>query len=73
MANCKICGKPVRSAHVFRAGCLETVTARFASEICDDYCRYAREIADQDPLEQQCESCPVTRLRNLGRDEYESG
>ena len=67
MANCKICGQPVRSAHVFHAGCWETVTSRIASEICDDYCRYAREIEDQDLLEQQCESCPVTRLLNLGR------
>ena len=71
--NCKICGQPVRSGNVFHPACWETVTARLASEICDDYCRYAREIADQDLLEQQCESCPVTRLRNLGRDEYESG
>lgn len=67
MANCKICGQPVRRGNVFHPACWETVTARLASEICDDYCRYAREIADQDLLEQQCESCPVTRLRNLGR------
>ena len=59
MANCKICGQPVRSGNVFHPACWETSTARIASEICDDYCRYAREIGDQDLLDQQCERCPV--------------
>ena len=43
MANCKICGKPVRSANVFHPGCWETVTHRMAETFCDEYCRFPRE------------------------------
>ena len=65
--NCKICGQPVRSGSVFHPACWETVTARLASEICDDYCRYAREIEDADSLQElHCDSCPLIRVLNLG-------
>lgn len=67
MANCKICGKPVRTANVFHAGCWETVSQRMAEEFCDEYCRFPREAEDEDSLQElHCDSCPLIRVPNLG-------
>ena len=60
MANCKFCGRPVRSATVFHAPCWENV-------FCDEYCRWPRECQDEDSLQDlHCSGCAMDRLVNLG-------
>ena len=67
MANCKICGRPVRCAPVFHASCWETAAGKTLSEFCDDYCRWPREIQDEESLQElHCDNCALVRLVNLG-------
>lgn len=66
MANCKICGKPVRCANVFHSACWETATGKVAEKFCDNYCRFPREIKDEDALQEHCDDCALARLLNLG-------
>ena len=67
MANCKICGKPVRSAKVIHSACWETAAHRVVETMCDDYCRWPREIQDKESLEElHCNDCALLRLINLG-------
>lgn len=67
MANCKICGQPVRVANVFHSACWETQAEKMAGEFCDNYCRFPREVKDEESLhELHCDSCALVRLLNLG-------
>lgn len=56
MANCKICGKPVRAARVFHSACWEKAAEEMAQAFCDEYCRWPREAGSQEELEQHCDS-----------------
>lgn len=40
---------------------LEKLTEKF----CDKYCKFAREIKNQDELDEICESCPMNELADL--------
>ena len=66
MANCKICGKPVRAARVLHAACWEKAAEEMAQVFCDEYCRWPREVGSQEELEQHCDSCLMNRLAELG-------
>ena len=67
MANCKICGRPVRCANVFHSACWEREAHKVAETFCDEYCRWPREYTDQDSLEElHCSDCVMIRLLNLG-------
>ena len=67
MANCKICGKPVRCANVFHSACWETAAGKAIQTFCDDYCRWPRECTNETELEEQhCDSCALVKVLNLG-------
>ena len=67
MANCKFCGRPVRSATVFHAACWELECEKVAQVFCDEYCRWPRECQDEDSLQDlHCSDCALVRLVNLG-------
>ena len=67
MANCKICGQPVRSAKVILSACWETAANKVAAEFCGNYCRWPRECQDEESLaELHCSECAMVRLLNLG-------
>ena len=65
MAKCKFCGQGVRSGPVFHTGCWEQAVNKLAGELCDEYCRYPREL-DQEKLLERCMECPLVRLTALG-------
>lgn len=67
MANCKICGKPVLFAKVLHSACWEKEVESMAEVFCDNYCRFPRESANEDELqEQHCDCCPLIKVLNLG-------
>lgn len=67
MAKCKFCGETVRSGSVHHAACWETAASRVAERFCSNYCRFPREVADEDLLQEaHCDSCALIRLLNLG-------
>lgn len=67
MANCKFCGRPVRSAKVFHSACWELEAEKALQIFCDDYCRWPRECPDEDSLQDlHCSGCALVRLVNLG-------
>lgn len=66
MANCKICGKPVRCANVFHSACWETEAGKAAEKFCDEYCRFPQELKDEDALQERCNDCALVKLLNLG-------
>lgn len=67
MANCKFCGRPVQSAKVFHTACWESAVEKMAETFCDDYCRWPRECADKDSLEElHCSDCALVLVLNLG-------
>ena len=65
MAKCKFCGEPVKAAPVSHPACWEQAVNKLAGEICDEYCRYPREL-DQEKLLERCMECPLVRLTALG-------
>ena len=65
MANCKVCGKSVRSAPIVHERCMKRVIEDVQKDMCDDYCRYTGEGFDKDALEEMCSSCPMNRLHQL--------
>ena len=38
---------------------------KFASELCDEYCKFPYEL-DYEALVDKCEQCPMVRLKELG-------
>ena len=67
MACCKICGRPVRCGPVFHPACWQTAVTGMAEIFCDDYCRWPRECADEELLEElHCNNCPLVAVLNLG-------
>lgn len=67
MASCKFCGQPVKAATVFHSACWEHEASKVAEEFCDNYCRFPREAANEDELqEKHCGSCSLIKLLNLG-------
>lgn len=67
MANCKICGQHVRSASVIHPACWEHEATKLAETFCDEYCRFPREVADEESLEDlHCSNCALIRVLNLG-------
>lgn len=66
MANCKICGKPVRRAKVFHSACWETEAGKVAEKFCDEYCRFPREELTEEEFQRHCDDCALVRLLNLG-------
>ena len=60
MANCKICGKPVRCANVFHSACWETAAGKTIQTFCDDYCRWPREGV---PMRRNWRNSTVTAAR----------
>lgn len=65
MAKCKFCGQGVRVAPVFHPACWVQAVNKLAGELCDEYCRYPREL-DQEKLLERCMECPLVRLMALG-------
>lgn len=66
MANCKICGKPVRAARVIHAACWEKAADEIAQVFCDEYCHWPREAEGEEDLDRHCDSCRLIQLLNLG-------
>lgn len=67
MANCKICGKPVRAEKVMHSACWEKASNEIAEVFCSEYCRWPRECQDEDSLHEfHCDSCVMIQLLNLG-------
>ena len=67
MPKCKFCGQAVKSAVVFHSGCWENAAHKAAETFCDEYCRFPREAADEDTLEElHCSDCALIQLLNLG-------
>ena len=67
MANCKLCGGPVRCAPVFHGACWEKAAHELAEKFCNDFCRWPSECEDSDSLaELHCDECPLIRVLNLG-------
>ena len=58
MANCKICGEPVRCARVFHAACWETAAKRELAAFCDHDCRWPRECGDEESLRELRRTSP---------------
>ena len=66
MSNCKFCGKPVKCEEVWHAACAETKLHEVFSDFCDHYCRYPREIHDENVLRSICDECrPINKLIKL--------
>lgn len=67
MAKCKFCGKPVKSAPVFHAKCVEAKLMEAAQQMCDEYCRWPHEVKNQRDLsELHCSECAVAELLRMG-------
>ena len=66
--NCKFCGTPVASGRVFHGNCWERKADQIVEDMCDNYCRWPREIDDPDDLhELHCNDCPMSRLAQMGQ------
>ena len=65
MANCKVCGRVVRSAPVIHEGCITRVVREVSAEICDNYCGYAKDDMTPAMLDGICGGCPLNRLEQL--------
>lgn len=68
MAKCKFCGRPVKSAPVWHAKCMEEKLMEAAQRMCDGYCRFARDL-DADALVEQCLMCPMVEVVERGRQD----
>lgn len=67
MANCKLCGKPVRSAHVIHSACWEREAYELAEIFCDQYCKWPEQCSGEEQLqEQHCDACALIHVLNLG-------
>lgn len=67
MAHCKFCNQPVRSGTVIHSACWERETQKVAEIFCDDYCRWPRECADEESLDElHCSDCALIQLLTLG-------
>ena len=67
MANCKFCGRPVRSATVFHAPCWELEAEKALQLFCDDYCRWPEWCDDiGEMVQNHCSDCVLVRVLNLG-------
>lgn len=67
MANCKICGLPVRVAPVFHTGCWQKAADDMAADFCDNYCHWPYVCEDSESLQElHCDDCPMIRVLNLG-------
>ena len=67
MANCKVCGKPVKAGTAIHSSCWEKAVEKVAEIFCDEYCRWPRECEDEESLHEfHCDSCPMLQLLNLG-------
>ena len=67
MANCKFCGRPVRSAKVFHSACWELEAEKALQIFCDDYCRWPDGCDDiGEMVQQHCRDCVLVRALNLG-------
>ena len=63
MTKCKICGGAVRAGSVVHSHCIEELKDAIMSTLCDEYCRYPRECADSDELnEKHCDRCKIAEL-----------
>lgn len=69
MAKCKFCGEPVKAAPVFHPFCWEQAVNKYAGEICDEYCKFPREIKDHDNLIEHCSECVAVELLRMGGNE----
>ena len=66
--NCKFCGTPVASGRVFHGSCWERQADSIAGDMCDNYCRWPREIDDPADLhELHCNDCHLSRLAQMGQ------
>lgn len=65
MAKCKFCGEPVQSVPVWHAKCMKAKLMEAAQQVCDEYCRFAREL-DADELVEQCLMCPMVEVVEMG-------
>ena len=63
MANCKFCGKPVRTAPVYHKKCVTERMDKLTDEVCKTVCRYRPQFKDEDELiEQHCLYCPLVEI-----------
>lgn len=52
---------------VHHAACWETAVNDMSQKFCDGYCRWPREVEDEDSLEElHCFDCPLIQVLNLG-------
>ena len=65
MAVCKFCGKSVPAANVWHGSCWEKAMEKTAEEFCEDYCRFPRELSEEE-LREHCDSCALIKLVNAG-------
>lgn len=66
MANCKFCGTKVRIGTVFHSACWEREVEKTIQVFCDEYCRYPRELHDEEALNEKCDNCLFDRLVDAG-------
>lgn len=66
MANCKFCGKPVKTARVQHRECLIAAAASMFQIFCDDFCKWPSLYEDEEQMhEQRCSECPILNIINL--------
>jgi len=52
---------------VHHSDCWEKAVNDMSQKFCDDYCRWPREVKDEDGLEElHFASCPLIQVLNLG-------
>lgn len=62
MSKCKCCGKPVISAPIFHAACVErAVNEDIMPVICEQFCKWPYLIEDQEEMDQRCDSCDLEK------------
>lgn len=66
MPNCRFCRQPVTAGVVHHPECWKKKTEEVAQIFCDEYCRFPREVKDEDELDEHCDRCHLVALLNLG-------
>lgn len=62
MSACKICNQPSNVKTVSHTACRDELM----EVMCDDYCRWPREVRSQAELDEKCSICKIVEL--LGKE-----
>ena len=66
MPRCKICQKRVTAGIVMHDECCIDFSSKLMEIMCDEYCRYPREVEDNDVLlDEICADCKISRMLNV--------